>query len=130
MGTEGGGCEKIGRGRQVLVAVDPRGVPGLQGVEFGAAPAVGCLYHGDRGARRRWRFLGHVLRMPPDRVAPWVLRQSYASEGGRRKRGAPPVTWVRLVKREGWDRVPWAEEAFVERMDREGLGACPGGGRC
>ena len=59
--------------------------------------------------RRRWRFLGHVLRMPPDRVAPWMLRLSCTSEGGRRGRGASLLTWSRLVKKEGWDRISWAE---------------------
>ena len=50
-----------------------------------------------------------MLRMPLDRVAPWMLRLSCTSEGGRRGRGAPLLTWSRLVKKEGWDRIPWAE---------------------
>ncbi len=66
--------------------------------------------------RRRWRFIGHILRQQPD-------------PEGKRKRGRPKTTWRRTVEKErskaGWqswrevrtaaqDRNRW--RAYVEAL--------------
>jgi len=47
--------------------------------------------------KRRWRYIGHVLRKSADsneRIAPrWTLN-------GRRRRGRPKETWRRTVEKE------------------------------
>nr|KAG5708729.1 hypothetical protein BaRGS_034946 [Batillaria attramentaria] len=52
---------------------------------------------------RRWRWIGHVLRMPPASLPRIALRWT---PDGRRKRGRPKETWRRTVEREmkeqGW----------------------------
>ena len=53
--------------------------------------------------RRRWRWIGHVLRLPVDAVARVALCWT---PGGRRGRGRPKETWRRTVesemKHQGW----------------------------
>ena len=46
---------------------------------------------------RRWRWLGHVLRMPSDKNPKIAL--TWAPEGRRRK-GRPRETWRRTVNKE------------------------------
>ena len=46
---------------------------------------------------RRWRWIGHVLRMPPDRNLHVALTWS---PSGKRKRGRVRETWWRTVERE------------------------------
>ncbi|KAL9960175.1 hypothetical protein ACROYT_G033591 [Oculina patagonica] len=47
--------------------------------------------------RRRWRWIGHVLRMMPKDLPRVAVRWS---PDGRRKRGRPKETWRRTVERE------------------------------
>ncbi|XP_078355676.1 uncharacterized protein LOC144640384 [Oculina patagonica] len=47
--------------------------------------------------RRRWRWIGHVLRMMPTDLPRVALRWT---PDGRRKRGRPKETWRRTVERE------------------------------
>ena len=53
--------------------------------------------------RRRWRWIGHVLRLPPTATARVALRWT---PDGRRGRGRPKETWRRTVeaemKQQGW----------------------------
>ena len=46
---------------------------------------------------RRWKWLGHVLRMPSDKTPKIAL--TWAPEGRRRK-GRPRETWRRTVNKE------------------------------
>jgi hypothetical protein len=46
---------------------------------------------------RRWKWIGHVLRLHPDRHARTAL--TWTPEG-RRKKGRPKETWRRTVERE------------------------------
>ena len=46
---------------------------------------------------RRLRWLGHVLRMPPERIPKVALRWT---PPGKRKRGRPKITWRRTVEAE------------------------------
>ena len=58
--------------------------------------------------RRRWRFIGHVLRQQPDNDC--VTALTWTPEGTR-KRGRPKTTWRRTVEKErskaGWQS--WSE---------------------
>ena len=58
--------------------------------------------------RRRWRFIGHILRQQPDNDC--VTALTWTPEGGR-KRGRPKTTWRRTVEKErskaGWQS--WSE---------------------
>ena len=57
---------------------------------------------------RRWRWLGHVLRMDENRWPRRLLMWSGGEEhGARRNRGGQKLTWIRQVVREGWDLIPW-----------------------
>ena len=47
--------------------------------------------------RRRWRWIGHVLRREPDSIVKTAL---HWTPEGRRKRGRPKVTWRRTVESE------------------------------
>ena len=53
--------------------------------------------------RRRWRWLGHLLRMPPSSLPRIALRWT---PDGKRGRGRPKETWRRTVEKEmkehGW----------------------------
>ena len=51
--------------------------------------------------KRRWRWTGHVLRMPPDANARVALRWT---PPGKRKRGIPNETWRRSMERERDER--------------------------
>ena len=67
---------------------------------------------GDVGSElvtRRWRWLGHVLRMGEMRIPRRWLLQEGLSMGGVRKQGEARLTWMRCVMREGWNGVPWKE---------------------
>ena len=75
--------------------------------------------------RRRWRWIGHVLRQQTTSLSRVALRWT---PDGRRKRGRPKETWRRTVEREmkekGWtwgrlervsaDRHQW--RALVEAL--------------
>ena len=58
--------------------------------------------------RRRWRFIGHILRKQPDNDC--VTALTWTPEG-KRKRGRPKTTWRRTVEKErseaGWQS--WRE---------------------
>jgi len=63
--------------------------------------------------RRRWQWLGHILRMSPKRwprrVIEWKEDKQY---GARRSAGAPKKSWNRIVAKESWDNMqhwPWKE---------------------
>ena len=47
--------------------------------------------------KKRWKWIGHVLRMPPAALPRVALRWT---PDGRRKRGRPKETWRRTVERE------------------------------
>ena len=47
--------------------------------------------------RRRWRFIGHILRQQPDNDC--VTALTWTSEG-KRKRGRPKTTWRRTLEKE------------------------------
>jgi len=47
--------------------------------------------------RRRWKFIGHVLRMDPNKHPKTAL--TWAPEG-RRSRGRPKETWRRTAEKE------------------------------
>ena len=66
---------------------------------------------------RRWRCIGHVLRMKPDLLPRTAL--TWAPEG-KRKRGLPRETWRRTVERERCEMgfKTWAEAAKVA-IDRK-----------
>ena len=53
--------------------------------------------------KRRWRFLGHVLRMPREHHCATALTWTPT---GKRKVGRPKTTWRRTVEKEramaGW----------------------------
>ena len=79
--------------------------------------------------RRRWRWIGHILRMPPTSLPRIALRWTPA---GKRQRGRPKETWRRSVDKEreaqGWtwghlqktaqDRSQW--RALVDALCTEG----------
>ena len=57
---------------------------------------------------RRWRWLGHVLRLPESRWPRRVLEWSGGEEEGAvRRQGAPKLGWVRQVVWEGWSGICW-----------------------
>lgn len=45
--------------------------------------------------KRRLRWLGHVLRMLPERIPKVALRWTLA---GKRKKGRPKATWRKAVE--------------------------------
>ena len=47
--------------------------------------------------RKRWKWIGHVLRMPPAALPQVALRWT---PDGRRKRGRPKETWKRTMEKE------------------------------
>lgn len=59
---------------------------------------------------RRWRWIGHVLRMPPTSLPRVAHRWT---PDGRRNRGRPKETWRRTVetemKKQGWAWVTWRD---------------------
>ena len=72
--------------------------------------------------RRRWKWLGHVLRMENNRHAKIAI--SWTPDG-RRKRGRPKETWRRTVERErkdlGFSSWTDASKAAAERDKWRGL---------
>lgn len=80
----------------------------VRGVEVLARSGLRGL--GEVAAARRWRWLGHVLRMGegrwPRRVLLWSAGEE---EGAARRVGAPRLSWLRGVLREGWASIPWKE---------------------
>jgi len=57
---------------------------------------------------RRWRWLGHVMRMGEERVPRrCLLWTGKEVDGATRRRGGCRLTWLRLVLREGWEAIPW-----------------------
>ena len=75
--------------------------------------------------RRRWRFIGHILRQQPDNDC--VTALTWTPEG-KRKRGRPKTTWRRTVEKErskaGWQS--W-REARTAAQDRNRWKAHGGG---
>ena len=69
--------------------------------------------------RRRWRFLGHVLRMPREHHCVTALTCTWTPMG-KRKVGRPKTTWRRTVEKErtkaGWKS--W-EEVRAMAKDRD-----------
>ena len=47
---------------------------------------------------KRWKWLGHVLRMDNDKISKVALK--WTPENGRRNRGRPKQTWRRTIDRE------------------------------
>jgi hypothetical protein len=47
--------------------------------------------------KRRWKWIGHVLRKEPDGI---TKRALYYTQEGKGKRGRPKVTWRRTVEAE------------------------------
>ena len=66
--------------------------------------------------RRRWRFIGHILRQQPDNDC--VTALTWTPEG-RRKRGRPKTTWRRTVEKErskaGWQSLGEVRTAAQDR---------------
>jgi hypothetical protein len=71
---------------------------------------------GDEIKMRRWRFIGHVLRMNDNEIPNVAL--TWAPEGSRR-RGRPRLTWRRMMEKErnaaGWASWPEARSAALDR---------------
>ena len=58
--------------------------------------------------RRRWRWLGHVLRMEPTARARTAL--TWTQSEGRKEKGRPGATWRRTVMEEMRERWYWLGE--------------------
>jgi hypothetical protein len=60
--------------------------------------------------RRRWQWLGHILRMSPTR---WPRRVLFWNEeeqmGATRSVGAPKKSWTSMVAKESWDKIQCSE---------------------
>jgi endonuclease/exonuclease/phosphatase family metal-dependent hydrolase len=67
-------------------------------------------------ATRRWRWLGHVCRMPPDSLPRVALRWT---PQGKRNRGRPKETWRRTVERELKSRGLTLQTAPTIAADRQ-----------
>ena len=78
---------------------------------------TGCTRMSIEVKSRRWRFLGHVLRMPREHHCATVLTWTPM---GKRKVGRPKTTWRQTVEKEramaGWKS--W-EEARALAKDRD-----------
>ena len=68
-------------------------------------------------ARRRWNWIGHVLRKPHNSITKEAL---YWTPEGKRKRGRPRLTWRQSAKSEMKGRLglTWGE-AMKIAQDRE-----------
>jgi len=67
--------------------------------------------------KRRLKWLGHVLRMPPERIPKVAL---HWTPQGKRSRGRPKMTWRRAVEKElKTMKLTWgeAEAAAKDRID-------------
>ena len=76
--------------------------------------------------RRRWRYIGHVLRKTPDDHQRIALKWT---PDGRRKRGRPKETWRRTVlrEREALGLTSWEAAAAVasDRCQWRRIIGCP-----
>jgi hypothetical protein len=72
---------------------------------------------GELLVERRWRWLGHVLRMGPERLPRkcLVVGDVLAAEGARRGRVGQRLSWLRLVVKESWGHLPWGSAVLPER---------------
>ena len=72
--------------------------------------------------RRRWKFIGHIMRKEPNNDCRTAL--TWAPEG-RRKRGRPRTTWRRTAKRE-MEKARWKNwnEVQMAAADRDGWRDC------
>jgi len=59
--------------------------------------------------RKRWKWLGHVLRMKETRWPNKMLRWTGDDIPTKRPRGAPTSNWSRQVINEGWERIKWVD---------------------
>ena len=59
--------------------------------------------------RNRMRWLGHVLRKDDD---DWVKRSMSLEVDGKRGRGRPRLTWIKMVERDMRERGLVKEDAF------------------
>ena len=73
------------------------------------------LIHYDRNqARRRWTWIGYVVRMPSDVIPKITLR--WTPNAGRRRRGRPKETWRRSFEREmKKNGLSWAQVEHLAR---------------
>jgi len=66
--------------------------------------------------KRRWQWVGHVLRMPPS--DPTRVALTWAPDG-KRKRGRPKLTWRQMILKErnlfGWPSWGSARETALDR---------------
>ena len=65
--------------------------------------------------KRRLRWLGHVLRMSPNRITRVAIRKA---PQGKRKQGRLKATWRRTVEKEFKARVLTWDEAKMVALDR------------
>ena len=92
---------------------------------------TGCTSMEQEIKKRRLRWLGHVLRMSPERIPKVALRWTPA---GKRKRGRPKTTWRKTVEHELKEMgLSWGEaQATAKNRDKwkEVIAAalCPTGG--
>ena len=81
--------------------------------------------------KRRLRWLGHVLRMSPERIAKVALRWTPA---GKRKRGRPKTTWRKTVETELSEMdLSWGEAQAIAKDKTQWksdlvAAPCPSGG--
>lgn len=78
------------------------------------------LYKNTEGKNHRVRWLGHVPRMPSDRIPNIALRWTPT---GKRKRGRPKTTWRRTMTKELGELGLTRGEVQATAQDRVGL--CP-----
>ena len=79
--------------------------------------------------RKRWHWIGHILRRPPNSLIKTALRWT---PQGRRKRGRPKETWRRTTEKDlkargltintahpvAADRAKWKSLAIASRAKR------------
>jgi hypothetical protein len=66
--------------------------------------------------KRRWRWIGHVLRKPANNITKVALRWT---PEGKRKPGRPKNTWRRTVEKEMKDQKITRGELERNAQDRE-----------
>ena len=77
---------------------------------------AGMMPVSDIIADRRWRRLGHVLRLANINNAKVSL--TWSPEGRRRRRGRPKTTWRRTVESE-WRRLGFTSWTQIEQVAKE-----------
>ena len=77
---------------------------------------AGMMPVSDIIADRRWRRLGHVLRLANINNAKVSL--TWSPEGRRRRRGRPKTTWRRTVESE-WRRLCFTSWMQIEQVAKE-----------